>query len=996
MPPLQPTIVECRLGKVDQKSSDKVLAIGAMTIAENSEILHTGRYQRRSGSLFFDNVPGANRIHEGERELLVGTSDTVYSDLDGSFDARGTIATVKSDYVPINNSTFEQLSHDFCQMGGLDWHVWTESSGIFYCVRDSATGAYLVVDGLVVANGVNPFTRPKILAVGTNILITYVEDPGGNNDAFLRCKRIQLVDPTLLSVQATIEVAWTGANGAIQLLTKGPYDVVTSPTANRAAVAYWMFNPGSGNHFLRLKEWNVSTMAASATLDSASAGNAVSKVVSFASTSGGNYTLVDARSLAGGVSASINRIVTPVGLGGAIVFTNIFTAGAAAVNNYLNISGTIDSIGTLHIIASLSSTTASARSQLWYLTRTSGGVNAGPNIRFGFTQVTKIFTFNGVLAVYATAGVTFSTGQDDRTGYLIEVTSGTTIGRATPSLASAGTATVGLLPEVNTATAGVALIPAQFFPITSQQGATLVRLDLPDPARWLEVAGVTLIPGSSITVYDGAGLSELGFNHPPSFTLLGTGVGGPGAGIYGYRATWRWIDAQGRQHDSDASEALTVNLGGVQHAVITTGTLNATLKSAPVQQAVLALWRTTVNPSSASAASYFLVTTVANVPSSDTIVIADTLTDASLITKERLYTLGNAVLGNTTPPPGYMLEAWGNRVWAAERDIVWFSKEFADGLGVAFSDQQFIQVSDDRGDVSAIANAGPRFAIFKRTAIYTLSGDGPDNTGKGAFSPVRRLPVPLGARSSVATIGTELGVFFQDDASGQIWLLPPDGDPVFVGREVSDLAPDLTILDMVVVSDKRQVRIFSEEGTTLVYDLLHQAWTWFTDQETTAAALVDGVCGYVTPDGDIRFDDPETFEEGAVVGGDGVAYTQVLETAWIATNQIGGYQRTFAVVAIGEKFGDHTIAGKLTYRYNNGMEDEGDVDASTIDSSDMGYRVEFRPKIRNQRATTIKIRLEDDAPLNGGFGIEAFNLTVGIRSTRERLPKAAIAQPVDP
>lgn len=997
MPPLQPTIVECRLGKVDTKSSDHVLAIGAMTIASNSEILHTGRYQRRPGSLFFDNIPGATRIHAGERELLVGTDDTVYSDLSGGFDARGTIATVKSRYTPINNSTFEQKSSDFVQLGGLDWHVWSEASGIFYCVRDSLTGAYLVVDGLVATNGANPFTRPKIVAVGTNVLITYVEDPGTTTARQLRCRSIQFVDPTTVSPERTIEASWTGSAVGSQW---GPYDAITSTTANIAAIAYWT-SPSANNFVLRVIEWNVSTMTQSAVKDSTALvqpfANQSTRLVTFAGISAGNYVLVDARvNDSEGVHASINRDVVAVGLSGSITTTNVWidAIDVAQAYSFINISGKIDAAGTLHIISSLSSTTASARAQLWYLTRTSGGVNAGPAIRYGFSQVTKIFVFNGALMIAATAGVALAAGQD-RTIYVLEITSGTTIGRALPSLASDGTATVGLLPEVNVATAGVALIPAQFFPITTQQGAALVRLTLPDPARWLEVAGVTLIPGSSISVYDGAGLSELGFNHTPSFTLSQTAGGGVN-GLYAYRGTWRWIDAQGRQHDSDASEAQSITITGGQHAVITVNTLNATLKSAPVQQAVFCLERTTVNPSSASSAAYFLVATVVNAPAADTIVITDTLTDAVLVTKERLYTLGNAVLGNTTPPPGYMLEAWGDRVWAGERDVAWFSKPFADGFGVAFSDQQFIQVSDDRGDLSAIANAGPRLAIFKKSAIYTISGDGPDATGKGAFSPLRRIPVPLGARSAVSTVSTELGVFFQDDASGQIWLLPPDGDPLFVGREVSDLAPDLTVTDMVVVPDKRQVRIFSQEGTTLVYDLLHQAWTWFTDQETTAAALVDGVCGYVTVDGDIRFDDPETFEEGALVGGDGTPYTQILETAWIATNQIGGYARTFAVTATGEKFGDHTIAGKLFYRYNNGFEDEGDVDASTIDDSDMGYRVEFRPKIRNQKATAIKIRLEDDAPLNGGFGVEAFNLTVGIRSTRERLPKAAVSTPPDP
>lgn len=983
--PLQPTTVEVRLTKLDGKTSDKLSVPGTLTTAQNVEMTTTGRYDRRPGTLFLDTVVGATRLHAGEREVLVGSDDTLYSDLDGAFEARGSIAGYRSRHTPINVSSFQQLSHDFIQAGGFDWHVWTESTGIRYCVRDSSTGAYLVVDGVIATNGANPFTRPRLTLAGTNVLVTYAEDTGAG-DRILNGRKIALATPDTVSAASVIESQWHS-------LIWGPYDVVLRPGTTKVCVA--LHTQGAGITVrLRLREWDVATMTSSASLDSASRGTgpaAKAWVASFVDTAGGSYTLVTANQddSPNTIPARVDRATTAVGLGGAITYNNIFSS-AIVGDVFRNVTAVLDGSSTLHVLAELSSSVASTRNQLWYLSRTSGGAVTGPAIRYGFRLMSRAFSFNGTLLALAVAGVTTVSAGEDRSYYLVELTTGTIVGRALGSLGAGSTATVGLLPSYVVEAEDV-LLPSQFYVSTTQQGACMVRFDLPLPARWLEIAGITLVPGSTIYVYDGAGLSELGFYHPVSLTGVNQASGlGPGAGIYYYRGTWVWTDAQGRLHRSEPSEAVGVTTIGTGNARLTVLTLNATLKSAPVQGAVLELWRTEKNPSSAATAAFYFVVAVDNDPTVDTQVIDDLTTDAVLVTHARLYTLGNVVLGNGTPPPANCLAAWNGRVWAAERDLVWYSKELEDGFGVSFADVNFVQVSDDRGDVVAIADAGQRLLIAKSSALYTIAGDGPDNTGKGAFSPVRRLPYALGARSSVSTIATELGVFFQDDASGVIWLLPPDGAPVAIGREVETLSAELEITDAVVVPARRQVRFLSREGITLIYDMAHQLWTSNTEQEAVTGAVVDDVFGYATTSGELRFDDTDTWVEGG--GGAGEQpYIAALETSWVSPNQIAGYARVFAVVAAGVDLGEHQLAMQLRYRYDDGTEDEANVTASATDEA-FGYRVEGRPHLRNQQAGAVRVRLEDDAPQTAGFGFEALSLTVGLRPGRQRLAKANVGQ----
>lgn len=983
--PLEPTTIEVRLAKLDRKTSDKLSVSGTLTTAQNVEMATTGRYQRRPGTLFLDTVAGATRMHAGERELLVGTDDTLYADIDGTFDDRGSIAGYRSRHTPINNSSFEQLGHDFIQAGGMDWHVWTQSNNIRYCVRDSETGAYIVVDGTIATAGANPYSRPRLTLAGTDVLVTYAEDTGGGADRILNGRKIALATPATVGGASAIEIQWHN-------LIWGPYDVVLRPGTTKVCIA--LFTAGGLTVVLRLREWDVSTMTSSASLSSASRGAgpaAKAWVVQFVDTSGSTYTLVTANQddSGNGIPARVDRATTAVGLGGAIAFNSIFSS-AIVGDIFRNVTAALDSSSTLHILAELSSSVTSTRNQLWYLTRTSGGVVTGPSIRYGFRLMSRIFSFNGSLLAMAVAGVTTLSAGEDRTYYLLGVTSGTILGRALGSLGAGSTATVGLLPSYVVETDDV-LLPTQFYLTTTQQAAALVRFDLPLPARWLEIAGVTLVPGSTIYLYDGAGVSELGFYHPPSFTGANQASGlGPGAGIYYYRMTWAWTDAQGRFHQSEPSEAIGVTTVGTGNARLTALTLNATLKSSPVQGAVLRVWRTEKNPSAAGAAAFYFVVTVLNDPTVDTQVIDDLTTDAVLVTHERLYTLGNTVLGNSTPPAANALATWNNRVWSCERDFLWYSKELEDGLGVAFPAENFVQVSDDRGDILAIADAGQRLLIGKASALYTIAGDGPDATGKGAFSPVRRLPYALGVRSSVTTLSTELGVFFVDDASGVIWLLPPDGTPTAIGREVEDLSRDLDITDAVVVPAKRQVRFLSSDGVTLTYDMAHQLWTASTDQEAVTGAVVDDVFGYITPDGELRFDDPDTWVEG----GDGAGeqpYTVVLETGWISPNQIAGYARVFAAIAAGVDLGEHQLAMTMRYRYDDGTEDTADVTASATDEA-FGYRVEGRVHLRNQQAGAVRVRLEDDAPETAGFGFEALSLTVGLRPGRQRLAKANVAQ----
>lgn len=858
MPPLQPQLVEVRFGKLDKKTSDKLAVPGTLAVAQNLDVVETGKYQRRSGTAVYDDVVGATRLHAGEREFLVGTPGTLFSDLDGVFANRGAISGVRSDHTPINVSTFEQANHDFVRHDGLDWHVWEEDSGIYYAVRDSATGAYLVVDGVITQAADR--RRPRIFAAGAHVLVTYYDaSPGAPNNR-IAGRRIATATPTSVGGETGIgTLAAFGGEG---------YDAIfTSGTTLTFAFLVAIDGASPPNVGLRLRNWNVATMAAGTTVTSTTLGqmqpavDAAISIVRFDATAGYHVVFVY-KDTAAAFPAQVNLATAPADLSAAPTVVNIF-ASSAHTNAFdlRNCTGWVDGAGTTHILVDVESSAADGRERIHYWTRTSGGSISGPNVLYGRRLMCQAFTFLGRVVFLASATVATAAGNES-TLFLIDGLTGAMVGRALPSLAAEATEDYGWLPRA--LVTDVVEIPVAYAATTEQNAAALLVFEELEPARWLEIAGVTLVPGSTIHLYDGIGVSELGFHFKPVNTASATPGGGSlASGDYWYRAHWSWVDATGRLHRGPPCDAFKVTAALNDKAQLTWESLTVTLKSAPVQQAVLQVFRSTVNPSAAGAAAMFLVATVPNDPSLATFVVEDPMSDATLITQERLYTLGNTVLANTPPPPANGLTAWGDRVWAWERDVLWFSKVIVDDFGVAFSDEQYIQIIDDRGDIVAAADGGPRLAIFKRTGIYTVSGDGPNDVGQGTFSPVKRMAVPLGARAAASVVSTEIGVFFQDDASGHIWLLPPDGLPTPIGRDVEPISSGLTITDSVVVPERRQVRFFSLEGTTLIYDLTHEQWRTATEQPAEAAAVVGDLLHYVTSAGEIRQEDPEAWTEGA-------------------------------------------------------------------------------------------------------------------------------------
>ena len=991
--PLQKQPVEVRLGKLDTKTSSKLAVPGTITLAQNLKMVDTNRFDRRHGFTTEFTQADVNVLFDYKDEFLLASADTLYSRYGGATTSKGSLTSFDARYEPVDPSSFNQVSADMVITNGQRWTVWMDvEGGIKYSVQDHATGAYIVTRGSISPGGTMFY--PRIFAVGTNVLVTYVDVSGGlTGTVVLAGRKIAVASPASVGSQVTIDAKFSIVGSALVLANwdkvSGYDGVVISSTEVVLAYVLDYFSGGTDTR-VAVHKWNVSTMTSTIVFIEFADANCMSGGVAIIGTSGG-YTVVQCAS---DTTNNVRLIVVNSAL--TVDTTNVVITSYGVATTLRAITGYVDGSGTAHIFVERARTAgATTRQSIEYWTRTSGGTVAQVDTRYGFSLASHPFTSGGVMYLLVSAAMPDGSLQVPGSLLIMNATSGVLAGRPMSQLSSVDSVAnlTGRLLPVPQVSGSEILCAADYYVTGNQIGTALVRFTAAARTKWVEACDVVVIPGSWPRIYDGRYVSNLGFEGVPRIVQSTTGASGYMAdGLFYYKAHWEGLDAQGRVHQGPVSPAYahtTSGGSGSRSVALIFEGLSAAM-SAVFASLVLKIYRTVANPSADDVDNFNLVGSVRSAGGAVSASFTDTMTDADLINQPILYTTGaNGAVQNSFVPPCTDAEAHGNRLWLANGTFLECSKEFTENDGIQFTQHANFRINvDDRcGDFVALVSAGHRLLAFKRGGIYAVTGAGPDNAGVGTFPPVDRLELPLGARSEFAVLGTELGVFFQDDQTGQIWLIGDNGAE-YIGAPVEDVATTLTFTNIVEVGtgSSRQVRFHTAVGTTLVYDLFHKQWFVWTGQIAAAAASIvlagstAPLAYYVSTNGNVRYEDPTTFLDG------GSTYQGILELAWLSFAGLSGYQRIYAVIALGEALGAHTLTMQMTYKFGTATESKSV--ASSALSAAHGFRVKGRPSLAYQKSTSIKIRLSDNSPSTAGFGLEALTVVAGIDRKAARLPAA--------
>jgi hypothetical protein len=232
--------------------------------------------------------------------------------------------------------------------------------------------------------------------------------------------------------------------------------------------------------------------------------------------------------------------------------------------------------------------------------------------------------------------------------------------------------------------------------------------------------------------------------------------------------------------------------------------------------------------------------------------------------------------------------------------------------GTAWSDAFASRVS---GVVSGFSTLDEKLIIFTESAEYVVLGRGPDVTGANStFSDFPQLVTgSVGCTNPSSIVSTPVGVFHSSAAG--LYLLTRTLEDAPAGDSVRRYS-GLTISKALLLGTVRQVRFYTEEGTTLVFDYSPQVlqWSVFTGQVARDAALFGSAAHYCTGSAVVRESSSATTE-------DGEAFTVKVGSAWLKFSSIQGAQRVWHCMLLGTVGASVEVSASTYYDYDEALHD---------------------------------------------------------------------------
>jgi hypothetical protein len=323
-----------------------------------------------------------------------------------------------------------------------------------------------------------------------------------------------------------------------------------------------------------------------------------------------------------------------------------------------------------------------------------------------------------------------------------------------------------------------------------------------------------MIPGQPTEAIAGD-IFDSGWPTAPTISYAAAvGAGAMVAGDYALTACFAFVDTGGRISRSAAAPPVTVTVATnerIQVIIDRTAFRRGSYESTSAT-GVLEIYAT----KNGDTGIYRLLDASNYAEGERVSFIADYL-DADLDGKPFLYSVG--ALGNDSPPACRIIVDAEDRVFCGplwDRTLWQASKLLVPGEPALFSDSDAFKIRFPEDTVTGCYMDGA-LIVFSESAVYAVTGAGPNDQGAGEFSPPRRIVSGLGCVNERSVVVTPIGVFFESRRG--IELLPRGlGVPEFVGAAVQDqLAARPTILDsaMHVGDDATTVRFLVKDPTAL-------------------------------------------------------------------------------------------------------------------------------------------------------------------------------------
>ncbi len=367
-------------------------------------------------------------------------------------------------------------------------------------------------------------------------------------------------------------------------------------------------------------------------------------------------------------------------------------------------------------------------------------------------------------------------------------------------------------------------------------------------------------------------------------------------------------------HNASATNnGVTITPSTITSVDINVPTLRLTYKTANPVKIVLYRW-------GLDQQTFYQVTTITapvlNDMNVDFVTITDSLASASILGNSILYTTGG-VVENIGPPATSAVTLYKSRLFlidAEDKNLLWYSKQVVEAAPVELSDLFTIFVAPT---VSAQGSTGPmrclaalddKLIIFKKDAIYYITGTGPDNTGaNNDFSEPIFITSTVGCSNQNSIAFIPQGLMFQSDKG--IWLLGRDLSTQYIGAPV-EAFNQYAVLSAITVPGTNQVRFTLSNGVTLMYDYFYGQWGTFVNIPSVTSTLFEGLHTFINSFGNVFQETPGAYLDGS-------SPTLIsFSTGWLNLAGLQGYQRAYFFYLLGTFLSPHKLTVQVAYNYN--------------------------------------------------------------------------------
>ena len=956
---------------VDTKTDNKQLQLGVLETAENVAFENPGKIKKING---YESLPNYdvndNKLMEvkslasytNELDALTHDKFYAYSENIKRWIYKGKLVDISANSTVVVKNEKQQDAVDCAYVENTKIFAYAEASGVRYTVVDSLNDTVLVYNQLISATGI----KPRVGKIGNNVFIIY------SIGTSIFYKSFNIVNPSVLSSQTTLVNAALSANNHFDIASTSNEKITLVYNATGDVIEVLQLNadlsitsPITITGESGAGKIDVNVDYKERLLVTYYNGTAVKF---FAVTS--NFASIP---VAPTVIETLANVTNCTAQFNGTTIDVYYEVSAAATYNYLIRENTISyaaAVGTPAVFLRSVGLLGKAiyNTDITYL----------PVVHSSILQ-SSYFIVDGQGAVVSL------------------ISSGVAGGLKTyalPKLAVIDSNTFLLVSQIK----GRVITDNGTFSTLMGVNSTELVFNSAEATSNKLLANTLHLPSGILYMYDGARIVEHGyFLYPENLSATSAATTGfMTDGTYQYVAVYSYTDAKGLQHQSAPSVPVQITLSAgtsTEKVTVVVPTLRLTAKSS----VVIDLYRT-----ENAGTIFYKVTTVAspvsNTIAADTVSIVDTLADSSLISRETLYTTGG-VLDNIIAPQASIVESLNNRLFLAgleDSNKIQYSKVISEGKPVEFSDTLYTMVNPFGGKIISLIGMDDKLIILKESALYYMSGTGPNNLGEeNSFNEPELISSDMGCTSRDGVVLTSQGILFKSDKG--IYQLSRDLSITYIGAPVEKYN-HLTITSSDIISNKNVIRFTTSTGICLVYNYYVSQWATYTNMPAQDAVIINGEYFYLRTDSNI-------YKENSSYSNNGTSIPMKIETGWLNLNgNVQGFQRVYRMLLLGEFKSTHKLKIKVAYDYKEVYTQEVLIDvADFIDSTTYGNYTPYgsetsyggdgnlyqlRVNFAIQKCKAMKISIEDVSEDAGeSMSLSSLLFQVGVKTNMATVDK---------